>query len=46
MRENDVAIALVKLIKHDAGMWGANELRQLAFAVLKRCAPQVLMYNG
>ena len=42
MLENDLAAALKMLIEHDAGTRAANELRQLALAVLNRSAAQVL----
>ena len=42
MLEHYLAIAFIVFVEHDAGMRGANELRQLALAVLDRPAPQIL----
>ncbi len=36
MLEHDLAITLVMLVQDNAGMWTANELRQLGLAVLNR----------
>jgi hypothetical protein len=40
--EHDIAVALAVFVEHDAGMRGANELGELALAVLDRPSPQIL----
>ena len=38
--EHDIAVALAVFVEHDAGMRGANELGELALAVLDRPSPR------
>ena len=42
MLENNLAVALVMLIEHDAPARGADQLGELGLALLDRPSPQIL----